>query len=167
MLKIKRNNNNYKVMERDTSFDRIAIKYGLMTTLGLTAYFIIMNLLGLIYIVELRIFNIFILTYGVWLALKEYLKQTGDEIVYLQTLALGVFVSLTAVIPFALFVLFYLQYDTAFMQHVVENEMFGQYLNPFIVSFLIFFEGMISGFFIAFTLMQYLKKSPYKSLQKK
>jgi hypothetical protein len=153
-------------MKQDTSFDRIAIRYGIMTLVGLVGYFLIMNLLGLIYIVELRIFNLFILTYGIWLALKEYLKQTGDETVYLRTLALGVFTSLTAVIPFALFILFYMQYDTTFMQHIVENEMFGQYLNPFIVSFLIFFEGMISGFFIAFTLMQYLKKSPYKGILK-
>ena len=153
-------------MKYDTSFDRIAVKYGLMILVGLIAYFLIMKLLGLIYIVELRVLNMFILTYGIWLALTEYLKQTGDESVYLRTLALGVFTSLTAVMPFALFILFYMQFDATFMQHIVENEMFGRYLNPFIVSFLIFFEGMISGFFIAFTLMQYLKKSPYKGIIK-
>ena len=120
-----------------------------------------MKLFGAIYIVELRIFNLFILIVGVWFALKEFLKQTGDEIVYLRALVLGVFTSLIAVAPFALFILFYLQWDSTFMTYVVENEMFGQYLNPFIVSFLIFFEGTISGFFIAFTAMQYLKKGVY------
>ena len=149
-------------MEQEVSFDRIAIKYGLLAFLGLVAYFIVMKLLGLIYIVELRAFNMFILTYGVWSALRKYLKQTGNESVYLRTLMLGVFTTLVAVAPFALFVLFYMQIDSTFMQYIIENEIFGRYLNPFIVAFLIFFEGTISGFFIAFTLMQYMKKSMFK-----
>lgn len=145
----------------DSKYEKIALKYGIYTFIGLVAYFLAMKLFGVIYIVELRIFNLFILIAGVWFALKEFLRQTGDEVVYLRALMLGVFTSLVAVAPFALFILFYLQWDSTFMTYVIENEMFGQYLNPFIVSFLIFFEGTISGFFIAFTAMQYLKKSVY------
>jgi len=147
-------------MGQEISFEKIAVKYGVLTLIGLVGYFLVMKIFGLVDIIELRALNFVILTFGVWSALKEFLKQTGDEVVYLRSLALGVFVSLIAVAPFAVFILFYMQFDAAFMQHVIENEMFGQYLNPFIVGFLIFFEGMLSGFFIAFTLMQYLKKSP-------
>ncbi len=146
-------------MDKNTGFEKIALKYGLLSTAGLIAYFLLMNLVGLAYVVELRYLNFLILSYGIWLALKEYLRQTGDEIVYLRTLALGAFTSLTAALPFAIFIFVYMSNDTVFMQYVVENEMYGQYLNPYIVAFLIFFEGMLSGFFIAFTLMQYLKKS--------
>lgn len=151
-------------MKNDTTFDRLAIRYGLLTTLGLIAYFLIMKLIGLVHIVELRVFNVMILSYGVWMALKVYIKQTGDEVVYLRTLALGVFTSLAAVLPFAIFIFLYMSWDTEFMQMVIENEWFGRYMNPYIVSFLIFFEGTISGFFIAFTLMQYMKKSFTRSV---
>jgi len=155
--------NKQKVMKRNISIENIAIRFGLLTAFGLITYFLIMNLVGLVYIVELRVFNFVILAYGVWLALKKYVNHTGDEIVYLRSLILGVLTSLIAVAPFAIFIFIYMSTDVAFMQHIVENEIFGQYLNPYIVSFLIFFEGMISGFFIAFTLMQYMKKSYIKS----
>jgi len=146
-------------MKNDSNFDKIAIKYGLLTFLGLIAYFLIMKLVGLVHIVELRVLNLFILSYGVWFAIKQYLKISGNSFVYLQTLALGVFVSLVAVLPFAIFIFFFMSWDANFMQMIITTEWFGQYMNPYIISFLIFFEGMISGFFIAYTLMQYMKKS--------
>ncbi len=146
-------------MKNDSTFDKIAIKYGLLTFLGLIAYFLVMKLVGLMHIVELRVLNLFILSYGVWLAIKQYIKDSEDKFVYLQTLALGVFVSLVAVLPFAIFIFFYMTWDAQFMQMIIANEWFGEYLNPYIISFLIFFEGILSGFFIAYTLMQYMKKS--------
>ena len=95
-------------MENDTAFDKLAIRYGLLTTLVLIAYFLIMKLIGFVHVVELRVFNMVILTYGIWMALKVYIKQTGDDVVYLRTLALGVFTSLAAVIPFAIFIFIYM-----------------------------------------------------------
>lgn len=149
-------------MKDELSFEKIALKYGLLATVGLIVYFLIMKLLGLIYIVELRVFNFLILSYCVWRALTEFIKQTEDEMVYLRTLVLGVFTSLIATLPFAIFIFIYMNYDSAFMAHIIEYEMFGRYLNPYIISFLIFFEGMISGYFIAYVLMQYMKKSYLK-----
>ena len=146
-------------MEKNQSIERIAIRYGLLTSIGLIAYFLIMKLLGLVHIVELRVFNVFILGYGIWLGLKQYLDESGNRMVYLQTFALGSLTAVSAVVPFAIFIFSYMSWDVQFMNTVIENEWFGSYMNPYIVAFLISFEGIISSFFITFTIMQYMKKS--------
>lgn len=42
---------------------------------------------------------------------------------------------------------------------IKENEPFGRYLNPFIVTFMIIFEGMISGLLASYISLQYLRPS--------
>lgn len=140
-----------------TSVESIALKYGLFTALGLTSFFLFMYVIGLSDIIELRSLNFFILITMLWLAIKAYMKDHPGN-VYMQTLGLGVMTTAIGVIPFAIFIFIYLQVDTEFMTYIVENEMFGQYLNPYILGFLIAFEGCLSGFFISFALMQYLKR---------
>ncbi|MDN5201422.1 DUF4199 domain-containing protein [Fulvivirgaceae bacterium BMA10] len=147
-----------KILTDKHSMEGIAFKYGLLTFGGLLVFFLIMKFVGLVHIVELRSLNFLIMITGVWFALKTYEKEHSGEMIYFRGLGLGALTTVFAVIPFALFLFIYLQFDQGFMLMIRQHEMFGQYLNPYIVSFLIAFEGSLSGFFIAFTLMQYMKK---------
>lgn len=135
----------------------IALKFGMIILFFLIGFFFLMKLIGLVHIVELRSLNFFIMVAGVWLAIKAYKKDQPNGIAYMDGLGLGIRTILYAVIPFALFILIYLSVDTSFMESIRLNEMFGAYLNPFVLSFLIAFEGAISGFFIAYTILQYEK----------
>lgn len=137
--------------------EKTAVKYGLIVFVGLTAYFLFMKMVGLFEIHELRAFNFIILFLGVWKALT-YQRKNG-HLRYFEGIALGSMTALIGVFPFALFIFFYLQVDVQFMANIIANEAFGQFLNPYILAFLITFEGGISGVLVSFGMMQYLKKS--------
>ena len=143
--------------EKNLTVERVAVKYGLLIFVSLVAYFLFMKFVGLFEIHELRGLNFFILFAGVWKVLTYYKKQVGLR--FFEGIGLGSLTVLVGVIPFALFIFAYLQIDTQFMANIAENEAYGQYLNPYILAFLIAFEGGISGLLVSFGMMQYLKKS--------
>ena len=142
---------------KNLSLQKVATKYGLIIFISLVLYFLIMKWVGLFEIHELRGLNFFILIAGIWKALTYYKQE--KELSYFDGIGLGALTSVIAVIPFALFIFFYLQVDSQFMANIVANEAFGQFLNPYILAFLIAFEGAISGVFVSFGMMQFLKKS--------
>lgn len=146
-------------MKNKDSIENVAIRYGVITFLGLVAYFMIMKWVGLFEIHELRGLNFFILLAGIGYALKHYKEKNKDDFVYFHGLSLGLLTSLVAIIPFGVFIFFYLVIDVSFMQNLIENEPFGQYFNPFILSFLVAFEGIFSGALMSFGFMQYMRKS--------
>ena len=141
---------------RNLSLEKVAVKYGLIVFGSLVLYFLIMKWAGLFEIHELRSLNFIILIIGVWKALN-YAKKKSD-LKYFEGIGLGALTSLIGVIPFALFIFFYLQADPQFLANIKATEAFGQYLNPYILAFLIAFEGGISGILVSFGMMQYLKK---------
>jgi len=142
-----------------SSLEGVGIRYGLFMTLGLIAYFLIMKLVGLVHVIELRTVNAVILVTFVWLGLKKFENQHDHEIEYLQGIGLGILTSAVGVILFSIFIFFYLQLDNDLMASIRDRETFGQYLNPYILAFVIALEGIASGFIATFIIMQYLKKS--------
>ncbi len=140
------------------SIENVAIKYGLYTFAGLVAFFFLMKIAGLFHITELRTLNLFIMIAGIWRALIFYKLNSRTQLPYLEGLGLGTLTGMVAVIPFAAFVLSYLLIDQSFMSMIIENEPFGEYLNPYNVSIIIALEGIFSGAIVSFGIMQYLKK---------
>lgn len=146
-------------MKDSNSIESTAIRYGLITFIGLVVYFLLMKWIGLFEIHELRGLNFFILLAGIGGALKNYKENCNSDFVYFQGLSLGILTTLAAMIPFGVFVFFYLVLDVSFMQNLIANEPFGRFFNPFILSFLVAFEGIFSGGLMSFGLMQYMRKS--------
>jgi len=146
-------------MDSTDSIEKIAFRYGMLTLAGLLVYFFLMKFIGLIQVHELRALNLLILIGGISLALKKYREVSQTAPIYFQGLGLGILVSVFAVIPFGVFIFFYLVMDHQFLLYLQEHEAFGQYLNPYILSFLVAFEGIASGAMVSFGLMQYYKKS--------
>lgn len=145
-------------MEPTVTIEKVAIRFGALTFIGLTVYFLLMKLLNLFQIVELRYLNFFIMVTGIVMALRYYKKHSPSHLAYLEGLGLGTLTAGVASVPFAIFIFFYLQTDAEFMALINQKEDFGKYLNPYIIGFLIAFEGICSGVMISFGLMQYMKK---------
>ena len=143
----------------NTSFtiEKTAEKYGLITAIGLIALFFLMKLIGVVHVIELRALNFFVLATGVIMALRYFSKTKPESFTYLKGLGLGVLTAIIASVSFGLFVFIYTNFiDPAFMQSIVENEPFGQYLNPYIVGVAVAVEGIASGLILAFIIMNYM-----------
>ena len=129
-------------------------------SLALVGFFFLMKAFGLEHNLELRALNLLILSSFVYAALKTYKKQKNGQLPYLSGISLGLLTSAAGVIPFAMLVFIYVGLISPdFMADIISNEPFGEYLNPFIVSFVIILEGMISGFLVSYASLQYLRPS--------
>src|SRR5437870_5166378 len=92
------------------SIERIGLITGLLTSLGLIAYFMIMKALNLAHIIELRMFNFVIIAVGVCYGINKLKHKLHQEGFYLQGIAQGMYIALVAVSSFALFMSIYLSY---------------------------------------------------------
>ncbi len=140
---------------------RIAEKYGLFIAIGLIFFFFVMRLFGLLYIVELRAFNLLIVVFGILGALKTMQKKLPERFTYFQGIGTGILTGIIGSAVFSLFVFFYVSFlDGGLMQSIIENEPMGRFMNPYIVSVIIAVEGIASSMLVAFILMNYL--DPHK-----
>lgn len=145
-------------MKTKISNEAVAVTIGLLTSLTLVIYFWIMKLLGLHMMLELRFFNILIMSVAVFYGVKRYKDELQEEEFYLKGLGHAMMISVVTVLSFAIFMGFYLAYfDEALMNKVRESVSMGQYIDPLTVVFVIFLEGMASSSIVSFAIMQYLK----------
>lgn len=140
--------------------EKIAFKYGILMAASLTAFFLLMKLIGWAEILELRILNIFILAYFLWMALKDYLHKHQDNITYFKGFGLGILTGAFGALFFSLFIFIYISLlDPDFLDYIKTHQAFGEYLNPYLISVTIFLEGTASGFLVSYGFMQYYKRS--------
>lgn len=136
--------------------DRIPESYGLRIAAGLAGFFLIMKLVGLSHHVELRLLNLFILSGGVYMALKKFKQVHNERLNYFRGLITGVATAAIGSVVFAFFLFIYMQLDSDMMQFIIENEPMGRYMNPYIASFIVALEGVFSGLLVTFVLMNYV-----------
>lgn len=136
--------------------ERIPQSYGLRIAIGLIAYFLFMQMIGYAHVVELRLLNLLILVAGVWSALKRF-GATHAEMHYFRGLAIGVGTAGIGSLIFAGFLFLYMTFNEALMQAIVQNEPMGHFLNPYIVSCIVAIEGMFSGLFVTFLVINTVK----------
>ncbi len=136
--------------------NRIPESYGLRIAAGLIGFFLVMKLVGLSHHVELRLLNLFILTGGVYVALKKFKQTHSDRLNYFRGLITGVATSAVGSLVFAFFLFLYMQLDSDMMQFIIENEPMGRYMNPYIASFIVALEGVFSGLLVTFILINYV-----------
>ncbi len=136
----------------------LTLSTGGVTALGLIAYFMLMNLAGLVEVVELRILNFLILGAGIGFVLWHFNDEYREDLTYLKGMTLGLWTTFSAVALFTVFLYIYLRVDTLFMEHIRQHVMFGDYLTPVAVAGAIFFEGVSSGAIFTLMGMQYFKR---------
>lgn len=136
--------------------NRIPESYGLRIAAGLIGFFLIMKLVGLSHVVELRLLNLFILSGGVYMALKRFKQTHDDRLNYFRGLVTGVATAAVGSLVFSLFLFLYMKLDTNMMQFIIENEPMGRYMNPYIAAFIVALEGVFSGLLVTFVLINYV-----------
>lgn len=136
--------------------NRIPQSYGLRIALGLTVYFVVMNLAGLAHEVELRLLNLLILVTGVYLALKKFRETHEDHLNYFRALITGVATAATGSLLFAMFMFLYMTIDESLMRSIIENEPMGRFMNPYIASCIVALEGLFSGLLVTFILINFV-----------
>ena len=136
--------------------NRIPESYGLRIAAGLIGFFLVMKLVGLSHVVELRLLNLFILSGGVYMALKRFKHTHEDRLNYFRGLVTGVATAAIGSLVFAFFLFLYMKLDTDMMQFIIENEPMGRYMNPYIAAFIVALEGVFSGLLVTFVLINYV-----------
>lgn len=150
-------NQTFEPMSLFTDPKRIPENYGLKIAAGLIIYFMIMKFAGLLYTVELRMGNFVFLTAGIFYALKKFKATHDDHMNYFRALVTGVATAAIGSIIFAAYFWVYVSFiDTAFMQHIIDNEPMGRFLNPYISAFIVALEGVFSGLLVTFILINYI-----------
>ncbi|WMN12761.1 DUF4199 family protein [Marivirga salinae] len=151
-------------MKKD-SIDYNGLIGGIMVFVGLVVYFLIMNAIGLVHNLELRALNIFIMGAGVFYSIKSIHKK-NKAFDYFKGIGTGMFTAVSSSLAFAIFIFIYLLSNPEFLQEIKNVEPFGNYLNAFLISFIIIMEGAGSGFFLSYGVMQwYKKRTPEKFLK--
>jgi hypothetical protein len=135
---------------------RIPEIYGTLIFLGLLVYFFIMYAAGLIHVIELRVVNLIIMVAGVYGALKQFKRTHEGHLNYFRALALGTTAAVIGTSTFALFLFFFLKFEGNLMHSIQVNEPLGLYLNPYIASFMVFLEGIFSGFGLTYLMVNWV-----------
>lgn len=134
---------------------RIPEIYGALVALALIVYFFIMYAVGLIHVIELRFFNLFILLAGIYFAQKQFKRTHNGRLDYFKSMTTGVTTGAIAAATFSLFLFVYLKVDKNLMNSLAVNEPLGYHLNPYICSFVVFLEGLMSGFAMSYLLTNF------------
>ncbi|HCQ13390.1 hypothetical protein [Flavobacterium sp.] len=130
-------------------------KYGILIFLGIGIYFLLMEVLGLSQLYFLRILNVFIVIYGLNLAIKSNLKN--GKVGYLPNLTSS---ALTGFIGIGLGIIGLVAYlkirgGEQYMNQLSEAFLFGGEPSIAEYSFGLFIEGIASVLIVAFINMQY------------
>lgn len=130
-------------------------KYGILIFLGIGIYFLLMEVLGLSKLYFLRILNVFIVIYGLNLAIKTNLKN--GKVGYLPNLISS---ALTGFIGIGLGIIGLVAYlkirgGEQYMNQLSEAFLFGGEPSIAEYSFGLFIEGIASVLIVAFINMQY------------
>ncbi|GJM34590.1 MAG: hypothetical protein DHS20C18_35910 [Saprospiraceae bacterium] len=122
----------------------LAFKYGIRMFAGFTLFFLLMHLLGQSQNSNLRIFNGIIHMGFMYLAIKEYkssFPNAADN--YLNGVAMGFYASIIGILPFAIFLMIFLDQTPHLMAEFKQEMPIGDYLNPVTASVFVLVEGLI------------------------
>lgn len=130
--------------------------YGTLIFLGLLLYFFVMYAVGLIHVVELRFLNLLMMVAGVYGAIKQYRRTHDGHMNYFRALTIGTLAAVIGTSTFSLFLFFFLRFDSEMMESIRNSQTISRFLNPYIASFAVFYEGIFSGFGLAYLLANYM-----------
>ncbi len=143
--------------------DTLGVRYGLYTAIALISYFLLMQLVGLAYILELRILNLVIVLAGILMAIDKYRSVSNQQMEYLTGYGIGSSTTVVSVVIFSIFLGFYLSFDHEFMNHIRSTALMGRYLDPATAAFTVLGEGLSSGVIASFALMQWYKRYTHQT----
>lgn len=139
-------------------FVATSVKTGLALAAVMIGFLVIMKFAGLADVLWLSGLNLVFLAIGIIAVIRRYTKSDGTE--YMKGIRLGFITSISAVVPFALFLLVYLTMDSSFMSYIHENAVYGEFLNPISVAAIALIVGTVSGIVFTYVIMPFYRKIP-------
>jgi hypothetical protein len=128
---------------------------GSIIFIGITAYFLLMDVLGYGNSFYLRLVNIFFVFYGVNRTIRMNIEQGKKDFVSnavsaIATSLVGVFLSIIGLVIYS-----YMQGGDEYVQSLSKTFLFGGNPSIFLYSISLLFEGIASSVIVALLLMLY------------
>lgn len=125
---------------------KIAFKYGFLMFLALVLLFVIVHLMGLSRNYNLRVLNGFVHLAFLFLAIKNYrIAEPKSVNNYVSGVAVGMYMTVVAVLLFGISMTIYLYSDQAFFAFLKENFPYPDFFTPYIASLVIILEGVVGS----------------------
>ncbi len=144
----------------------VALKYGLIITGTLIAYFLILRLFNLHNNIWLRVANGFFMAAGIYFAIKNYKQKYNDDFTYVDGFKTGLLTGFIATGIFTFFMAIYMFHlDTEFARNIVKNWFNSGDQGGALLVMIIIMEGLSSTAVLTLTFMQIFKKSGHVGQQ--
>lgn len=128
---------------------------GFIIFIGLAVYFFLMEIVGLTNNHYLRVFNVFIVYFGIYRTLKSNFKE--NEFGYMKNLVSSGLTATIGVLLSVIGLVLYIYYrgGQSYLNSLSEGFLFGG--KPSVTEYIfgLLFEGIASGLIIVFLSMQY------------
>lgn len=144
----------------ESHFSTISISVGLVTSLALIIYFVLIRTFALENIFYLRLVNAVILLAGLIIGERLCSSRIAHKIDYLKGIRIGTQITLAATIPYSIFIWTYLKMDIELLAFVQNSTSFGRFLNPLpaCAAGIVAIEGFVSGLVLTYVIMPYFKR---------
>ncbi len=141
------------------SIQRQGLIAGLLICVALIAYFLLLKITGLVYSIELRSLNFFILLGGLLIMFRRQRLRTETPLTYLEGFGLGCYTVAVSVFTFAVFVFIYFSLidSSLILQLKDPASLMGSNVSPVTVTASILMEGLCTGLVMVIAYMQYSK----------
>ena len=125
---------------------KLAIKYGLQMFIALVILFVIVHFLGLSTNYQLRVLNGFIHLAFLYLAIRAYRKTHPNSVNnYLSGVAMGTYMTMIAVVLFAVAMISYLSVDQDYFNALKDQFPYPESFTPVTASLGIVLEGLAAS----------------------
>lgn len=143
-----------------TSTDGIGIRYGIIASVLMIIYFIVINLIGLQDVEEVRFLSHIFIIIAVILGIGTFKKARGGHVPYLPGLGIGFVTGLVGSVIYGLFIYVYANLINSEYQNTLRTQdYFGSTLSPFALFAGITLLGIVVGAMTGYILMMLYDKS--------
>jgi hypothetical protein len=142
----------------NVTYQKVAIKYGILVGLAHIIYFLLMDLLNLTQVIELSFLSSIFLVIGIIVAISKYKKAKGGNLKYLHGLGIGALVGVVSSLILALFLVIYITiFDATYLDNLQSSYLFPEGLSLLSLFALTIVYGSWPGFLLGFIIMQWFK----------
>ncbi|TWO32113.1 DUF4199 domain-containing protein [Seonamhaeicola sediminis] len=138
----------------------LPIRFGLVTSAVLIAYFLVLSLFNKHINPAFSFFNAFITGFGIYEAVRLYKLQLPNSFSYTEGFKTGIITGFVATLVFTLFFLFYTtEIDSNFLPHLMQTLHRKFDIDIGMVTFIVAVMGLATSVVATLSVMQLFKNS--------
>lgn len=138
----------------------LAIRFGLVTSVMLIAYFLILALFNKHINPAFSFFNAVITAFGIWEAVRLYKLEQQENFSYSEGFKTGIIVGFTATLFFTIFFLVYAtEINAEFLPELLKIMSGGFNAGTGMITFVVAIMGVATTIVSTLTTMQFFKNS--------